>query len=53
MINCSDDVLGYHNDAVTLPQLERTAMRKRRDANRDRLKNGLENNKDPQHMVGK
>jgi hypothetical protein len=51
MINCSDDVLSYHNDAVTLPQSERTAMRKRRDANRDRLKNGLEKNKNPQPIM--
>ena len=51
MINCSDDVLGYHNDTVTLPQSERTAMRKRRDANRDRLKNGLEKNKNPQPFM--
>ena len=51
MINCSDDVLSYHNDDVTLPQSERTAMRKRRDANRDRLKDGLEKNKNRQPFM--
>ena len=41
MFDCADDILAYHNDEVTLPQPERTEMRKRRDANRDRLKRGL------------
>lgn len=41
MHNCSDDVLGYHDDEVTLPQAERSEMRDRRNANRDRLKAGL------------
>lgn len=41
MHNCSDDVLGYHNDKVTLPEAEQSEMRDRRNANRDRLKNGL------------
>src|SRR5206468_4342098 len=41
MFNCSDDVIAHHGDEVTLPQVERTAMRDRRDANRDRLKKGL------------
>ncbi|MBK7878837.1 MAG: hypothetical protein IPJ77_24520 [Planctomycetes bacterium] len=41
MHNCSDDILGYHDDEVTLPKLERDEMRQRRDANRDRLKDGL------------
>src|SRR5687767_12198048 len=38
MFDCNDDVLAYHDEEVTLPQSERTAMRDRRDANRDRLK---------------
>lgn len=42
MVNCSEDVLAFHNDEVTLPQKERTDMRKRRDANRDRLVSRLE-----------
>jgi len=41
MYDCSDDVLAHHDDEVTLAQAERTEMRDRRDANRDRLKNGL------------
>ena len=41
MHDCADDVLAYHDDEVTLPQSERTAMRDRRNANRDRLKDGL------------
>jgi hypothetical protein len=41
MFDCNDDVLAYHDQKVTLPQSERTAMRDRRDANRERLKNRL------------
>lgn len=41
MFDCSDDVLAYHDQKTTLPQAERTAMRKRRDANRERLKSRL------------
>src|SRR5690349_15212424 len=47
MFDCSDDVLSYHNDDVTLPQVDRTEMRDRRDANRKRLKDGLKKNKRP------
>ncbi|MCY3822190.1 MAG: hypothetical protein OXH52_23010 [Gammaproteobacteria bacterium] len=47
MCNCSDDILAYHDEQVTLPQAKRTNMRDRRDANRDRLKTGLKNNKQP------
>ena len=47
MFDCAKDVLGYHNDEVTLPQADRTAMRNRRDANRRRVKKGLEENSDP------
>lgn len=47
MFDCADDVLAYHNDEVTLPQAERDAMRGRRDANRKRLKDGLEEDKRP------
>src|SRR5688572_3586565 len=42
MHNCGDDVVAHHNDEVTLPQSDRTAMRDRRNANRDRLKKGLQ-----------
>ena len=41
MFECADDVLAHHDDKVTLPQADRTAMRDRRNANRDRLKKGL------------
>ncbi len=41
MYDCAEHVLAYHNEEVTLPQSERTAMRRRRDANRKRVKTGL------------
>lgn len=41
MHDCAKDVLAHHDEKVTLPQAERTAMRDRRNANRDRLKKGL------------
>lgn len=41
MFDCSDDVLGHHDDEVTLPQSQRDEMRQRRNSNRDRLKKGL------------
>lgn len=41
MHNCHEDVLAFHNQAVTLPQAERDEMRQRRDANRRRLRDGL------------
>ena len=47
MHNCSDDILAHHDEEVTLPQAERTNMRDRRNANRDRLKKGLKNNDKP------
>ena len=47
MFDCSDDVLAYHDDEVTLPQADRSVMRGRRDANRDRLKKGLKDKKKP------
>lgn len=50
-MNCSDDVLSYHNEDVTLPQSERTAMRNRRNANRDRLKDGLDDDDKPQPFM--
>ena len=43
MFDCSKDVIAHHDDKVTLPQDERTHMRDRRDANRERLKRGLKN----------
>lgn len=41
MFDCSDDVLAHHDEKVTLPQPDRTEMRNRRDANRNRLNKGL------------
>lgn len=41
MFDCANEVLAYHDDEVTLPQAARSAMRDRRNANRDRLKKGL------------
>jgi hypothetical protein len=41
MFDCAKDVLAYHDDEVTLPQSDRNAMKKRRDANRKRVKEGL------------
>jgi len=41
MFDCSKDLIAYHNEEVTLPQIERSAMRDRRNANRDRLKKRL------------
>lgn len=47
MHDCSDDVLAHHDEQVTLPQQDRTNMRDRRDANRDRLKKGLKESNKP------
>ncbi len=48
MKNCSNDILNYHQSDVTLPPAVRDAMRENRNANRRRLKRGLESNGDPQ-----
>lgn len=47
MFNCAADICVYHDDDVTLPQSERTLMRERRDANRDRLVRGLKKDEKP------
>jgi hypothetical protein len=47
MFNCADDVLAYHDDETTLSQSDRSDMRDRRNANRTRLKNGLQKAGDP------
>jgi hypothetical protein len=47
MIDCAKDVLSFHDAEVTLPQVERTSMRDRRNANRKRIKKGLEDQKKP------
>lgn len=41
MIDCHKHIVAYHNDEITLPQVERDEMRDRRDANRSRIKNRL------------
>lgn len=48
MYDCSKDVRAYHDQKITLPRSEQTAMRDRRDANRRRLRKGLDANEDPQ-----
>lgn len=47
MHDCSSDIEAYHNDEVTLPKTERDEMRKRRDTNRDRLREGLKKKEKP------
>lgn len=47
MYNCANDILTYHDDEVTLPQADRSNMRGRRDANRERLKKGLKDKGKP------
>ena len=47
MYDCSNDVLGYHDDEVTLPDVERKTMRSRRDTNRQRLRDGLKRDEKP------
>ncbi|MYA17519.1 MAG: hypothetical protein F4233_11985 [Rhodospirillaceae bacterium] len=42
MFDCSKDVRAYHNQDVTLPKAEQDRMRNRRNANRSRLRKGLE-----------
>ena len=48
MFNCAKEILFYHNEEVTLSRLQRTEMRDRRNANRDRLVNRLGNDSMPQ-----
>lgn len=47
MYDCHKDVLEFHDKEVTLPQEERSEMKKRRDANRDRLKARLKESGKP------
>ena len=42
MIDCAKDVRAYHNKDVTLPESEQKSMRDRRNANRKRLRKGLD-----------
>jgi hypothetical protein len=47
MKDCSKDIINYHDDEVTLSPKIRETLRANRNANRDRLKRGLETNKKP------
>lgn len=47
MYDCDADVRAFHNDEITLNHAQQSDMRNRRDANRNRLKKGLENKGDP------
>ena len=47
MHDCHKDILAYHDEKATLPQPEQRDMRERRDANRKRLKKGLERDDEP------
>lgn len=47
MHDCSEDILAYHDERVTLPEAERTEMRTRRNSNRDKARRGLEREGDP------
>ena len=53
MKSCHNDVLAYHKEEVTLPQSDQDDMRKRRDANRNRLKNGLKKKGRPASLYSK
>ena len=47
MKNFHKEIISYHNEKVTLPQKDRKEMQKRRDANRNRLKQGLKRDDEP------
>lgn len=47
MFDCSSHITKYHDDKVSLPKVERDRMRERRNANRERLKKGLQNKGNP------
>ena len=47
MFNCNNDICAFHDKKVTLNSSQRSEMRNRRDANRERLKKGLKKNNEP------
>ncbi len=47
MKNCHEDMIAFHDEAVTLPPKERAEMRERRNTNRKRLKSGLQRDGEP------
>lgn len=48
MFDCSTEIRQFHNDEVNLPEVLRTKLRDHRNANRDRLRSGLQGNADPE-----
>jgi len=47
MFDCSKEITLFHNEKVALPQLLRSDLRDKRDANRERLKSGLTAEEEP------
>ena len=47
MIDCAKDSRAYHNQEVTLPKTQQDKMRDRRNANRNRLRRGLDKAENP------
>lgn len=47
MKDCHDDMKAFQKEEVLLREADRTDMRKRRDANRDRLDSGLKSDEEP------
>jgi hypothetical protein len=49
MKDCNNDIRNYHDDRVRLPREKQVELTSRRDANRDRVRTGLERDDDPAH----
>jgi hypothetical protein len=47
MFDCASEMSGFHSEKVNLSGSDRTKMRERRNANRTRLKRGLQKNNNP------
>ena len=47
MFDCNKELIDFYNNEVALSQSQQDEMRQRRNANRDRLKKGLEKNEKP------
>ena len=47
MKDCNKDIRNYHKDRVVLNSKQRTNLRERRNANRERLQRGLKANEKP------
>ena len=48
MKNCDSDIRAYHRERVALTSGQRQKLKDRRDANRDRLRRGLQKNGEPE-----